>query len=400
MNILVFCTYPINEPKHGGQLRVRNIVDAYRTAGHQVEVVGVLGSDQYEHEAGFVKFPGMSQLRSVVRDPFLVEDYAIGCLFSQNTEYRDLLFSCIRRVPDLVHVEQPWLFKVAQQFVEREKKDIKIIYGSQNVEWILKSEIMATYIKEAKEAQLKAELIKKIELSAIQEADAVICVSQKDAKWIELHTKNPIVVAPNGVSPWRVSSVGVRDAAAIITGYRYALYCASAHPPNMTGFFNMFGGGFGSLKPDEKMVIAGGAGKAIVDDIRLHQSAKLAEKVVVAGMVSKACLNGLLEGAQCIVLPLTQGGGTNLKTAEALWSGKHIVATSVAMRGFEEFIGSKGVRIADNACDFKRALRWAMEEPELSLTSEERVARQSVLWAACMNPLINFINSIPETRNL
>jgi hypothetical protein len=32
-------------------------------------------------------------------------------------------------------------------------------------------------------------------------------------------------------------------------------------------------------------------------------------------------LEGLLDGAQCIVLPLTQGGGTNLKTAEALWSG-------------------------------------------------------------------------------
>ena len=42
----------------------------------------------------------------------------------------------------------------------------------------------------------------------------------------------------------------------------------------MTGFFEMFGGGFGSLAPDQSLVIAGAAGYVIASDVRLHQSAK------------------------------------------------------------------------------------------------------------------------------
>src|SRR5690606_28273039 len=105
------------------------------------------------------------------------------------------------------------------------------------------------------------------------------------------------------------------EAERITQGYGYALFCASAHPPNMTGFFNMLGGGFGSLKPDERLIVAGGAGPEIIKDNRLKPSSKLAERLVVTGLVSQSCLAGLIDGATSIILPITQGGGTNLKTA-------------------------------------------------------------------------------------
>jgi hypothetical protein len=164
----------------------------------------------------------------------------------------------------------------------------------------------------------------------------------------------------------------------------------------VTGFFDMFGGGFGSLKPDEKLIVAGGAGYSIAGDIRVHQSSKLAEKVIVAGIVSQPCLEGLLDGAHCILLPLTQGGGTNLKTAEALWSGKNIVATSVAMRGFEKFKESTGVQIADNSTDFKRKLRIAMEAALPVLSAEEIEKRKSVLWSGCLKPLVEVMSQLDK----
>ena len=162
----------------------------------------------------------------------------------------------------------------------------------------------------------------------------------------------------------------------------------------MTGFFELFGGGFGSLKPDEKLVVAGGASYAIAGDPRVHRSAKLAERTTVAGMVSQACLEGLLDQASCIVLPITQGGGTNLKTAEALWSGKHIVATTVAMRGFERFMQAPGLHLADDPASFKQALRRAMSAEPITLSKEEVSARQSVLWQSCLSPLIFAINHL------
>lgn len=399
MNILTLCTYPIANPKHGGQLRVRNIVDRYRAAGHHVEVVGVLGSEAYESEPGFSAFPGVSQLATAIPNPFLMEDYAIGRLFADNARAYERLASTICTKPDIVQVEHPWLFAFARSFVETKAPTARIVYSSHNIEWRLKQEILSSYFDEGI-AQQNSDLIKDIELAAISHANAVVCVSESDAEWVRSQAEKPVVVAPNGVKPWKTTEAGLNEAATITQGSRYALYCASAHPPNMTGFFEIFGGGFGSLKPDEKFVVAGGAGYAIAGDVRVHQSAKLAEKVVVAGMVSQPCLEGLLDGAACIVLPLTQGGGTNLKTAEALWAGKHIVATRVAMRGFESFIGATGVQLADDPAAFKRALRFAMESEPLRLSEQEIDARRSVLWETCLDPLMALIGNFNEEHKI
>jgi hypothetical protein len=94
--------------------------------------------------------------------------------------------------------------------------------------------------------------------------------------------------------------------------------------------------------------------------------------------------------------PLTQGGGTNLKTAEALWSGKHIVATSIAMRGFENFIGQSGVHIADEPVVFKSKLREVMEMEPLILAEHEVDARRKVLWDFCLAPLLTLMDKIKK----
>lgn len=393
MNILVFCTFPIKTPSHGGQLRVRNIVDTYRADGHQVEVIGVLGSENYQIEEGFLPYPGVDRLAKVIPNPFLMEDYAIGNLFANDSSCYKRLVSKIHNIPDVIQVEHPWLFAVARKYANGHAPNARIIYSAHNVEWQLKQEILSCFV-DADSAHLNSDLIKEVELNAILGSDAIVCVSESDADWLRMHTNKPVVMAPNGVNAWEMNDMARKEASVISKGYSYALYCASAHPPNVTGFFTMFGGGFGSLKPDEKLIVAGDAGWAIASDIRVHQSSKLAEKVVVAGKVSQQCLGGLLEGAHCIVLPITQGGGTNLKTAEALWAGKHIVATTVAMRGFERFIGGQGVNISDDPVEFKRMLRRVMSLDPLFLTKEEVDDRRSVLWEFCLKPMKRLINKM------
>jgi glycosyltransferase involved in cell wall biosynthesis len=393
MNILILCTYPIADPKHGGQLRVRNIADTYMSAGHQVQVVGVLGSSSYEQEVGFLSYPTQEQLSRAIANTFLMEDYALGQLFQQDEQCRRHLTSLIQNQPDIIHVEQPWLFGFAMQYAATLKNRPQLLYGSQNTEWRLKRDIVITY-QRPDVAEHCADLVKSVELQAVKQADAIVCVSQTDASWLSSNTDLPITLAPNGVKAWQSTPAGQQEARNISKGYRYALFCASAHPPNMTGFFELFSGGFGSLKPDEKLVVAGGASNAIACDPRLNRSAKLAERTTTAGMVSQACLEGLLDQASCIVLPITQGSGTNLKTAEALWSGKHIVATTVAMRGFERFMHAPGVHIGDDPASFKQALRLAMSAAPIRLSQDDLSARQSVLWQNCLAPLISAINHL------
>ena len=386
MNILILCTYPINSPRHGGQLRVRNITDSYRAAGHHVEVAGVLGGESYEKEVGFVPFPGITAISNALEHYFLMEDVAIGALFNSGANYQNLANS-IKTTPDLIQVEHPWLFGFAQKLHKEKFSSAKIVYSSHNIEHHLKYEIIATH-SGIEAAELASSRVKELELEAIHGADAITCVSETDLTWVKEQTTKPVVLAPNGVKPWNTTEEGRNAALNITKGHPYVLYCASAHPPNITGFFDVFGNGFGSLKPDERLVVAGSASWSIAGDPRIHQSSKLAEKFVIAGVVDEPCLHGLLDAAHCIVLPITQGGGTNLKTAEALWAGKHIVATHTAMRGFEHFIDSSGVTVADDACAFKRALRSSMASPPLALQPDEIDARRSVLWENCLAPML------------
>lgn len=397
MNILFLCTYPITEPKHGGQIRVRHLISEYQNKGHVVEIIGVLGSGSYPAEAGFLPFPGNDVLETVYDKPFLMEDFAIGELFARDDFYYTQLVALIKQKPDVIHIEQPWLFRFIKRVVADNKWDTALIYGSQNIEYELKEKILRNYIS-AQLAKNAADLIKQVELEAISSADGIIAVSAEERKTLELLAKKPVLLAPNGVAAWTVGSDDYALSVSISRGQQYALYCASGHPPNITGFFNIFGGGFGSLKPSQKLIVAGGAGGAIANDPRVHQSAKLSEKIVLAGMVAQDLLESLLNHASCIVLPITEGGGTNLKTAEALWSGKYVLATSVAMRGFEQFIGAQGVFVEDSSVQFKRRLREIMEMPPLLLSEEDVNQRSAVLWGSCLSELDNYTKKIVENK--
>jgi glycosyltransferase involved in cell wall biosynthesis len=401
--ILIIAPYPIQDPRHGGQLRVKNIVEKYRQLGNDVQVIGVL-TGEYPMEDGFEPYPHIKSLYQFMPEayknmPHLMIEYAVGKLYSSDEKFFNQLSCKIKIKPDIIQIEQPWLFAFAYRYAKSRCPNAKIIYSSQNIEFQMKKSILSLYIN-ADQVAKDVALIREVEEEAISKADAIICVSESDKEWIQTMTSKPVILAPNGVRSWHVTKVGLKKANKISLGHRFALYCASAHPPNIQGFFDMFGGGFDSLSPDQFLIVVGSVCSSIQHDPRFRKSPDLTERVKFAGIVDPSCLYGLLETAHCIILPITQGGGTNLKTAEALWAGKHIVATTIAMRGFERFMGATGVTVVDNPKDFKQALRKAMHQPPLILSETDREARRVVLWDECLKPLADFIVAlINENKN-
>lgn len=394
MKILILSTFPCAEPRHGGQHRVANIVRLLRDAGHQVTTAGVLGSDQYPQEEGYVPYPGSAAFLPYIKNSFLMEDWAIGRLFAQDDSYFKALVDCIVEQPDLIHVEHPWLFDFARRYVnEYSSKPIKLAYGSANIESDLKFGILKKYlgIDAAHDGYRK---VLACELEALKKSDLVFCVSENDLEWSKNRTNAPVVLAQNGVRSIPVMTQYVRDACKITGHRKIALYCASAHPPNIHGFFDMFSAGIGALSPDERLVIAGSAGGAIRSDPHFSATAGLPNVFIDAGQLTDEVLRGLLHIAHVIILPITHGGGTNLKTAEALWAGRHIVATRTAMRGFEEFIGSHGVQVCESGPDFRCALRDAMASPPLVLSEDEKQRRRSVIWESTLHDLVKAVSAL------
>jgi glycosyltransferase involved in cell wall biosynthesis len=394
MRILFLSLYPIDDPKHGGQLRSQGLIAAYQRAGHDVALAGVLGSEGYAETDGFVSYPGDQRLSSSALGGRGNEDYGIAKLFAEDPDFFSALSKKIRVKPDVIHVEQPWLFDFARKYVQTlaDGHDIKLIYGSQNIEYLLKKDILQSAAHPDWERLTQAVL--ELETRAMEQADGVLCVSRHDEEWVRNHTATPVQFAPNGISPWVSSDEAVSAANNVSQQKQFALFCGSAHQPNVNGFASLLGGGFGALDFDQRLVVAGAAGYLISQHEVLRKSPGLADRLITAGMVSSECLSGLLETAHCIILPLTLGGGTNLKTAEALWSGRHVVATSVAMRGFEAFIGAPGVVVEDTPEGFKKAIRTAMQAAPLMLTEQEQSARRVVLWDACLHALPSFVETI------
>jgi hypothetical protein len=393
MNILTLSTYPIDNPLHGGQHRLHNIVDAYKSAGHAVQAAGVSGSDQYPAAPGFVPYPGMTAFTPYIANPFLMDDWAIGQLFEKNDHYFTNLADLISPVPDLIHIEQPWLFKFAERFAKlHSSKKIKLIYGSQNIEHDMKFDIVKTYI-DIDSAHAAQELVLRCETAAIALADGVCCVSQDDLFWTKIKTKAPCVLATNGVKNRKPTVSGVKEANSISANRKFAIYCGSAHPPNISGFFDIFGDGIGCFSPDERLIIVGGVGNHIFSDSRFQKVAGLSRACINAGTVSEDCLQGLLDTAHAIVLPISHGGGTNLKTAEAIWSGKHIIGTTTSFRGFESFKDSPNIAITDEKPKFLKALRLAMSKPPSLITVDDRNSRTRVLWSDTLHPLLELTST-------
>ena len=167
---------------------------------------------------------------------------------------------------------------------------------------------------------------------------------------------------------------------------------ASAHPPNVFGFYDLFGSGVGCFGPDYRMVVAGAAGHSIKNDEKFVKAAGLSRCFIDAGMISESVLRGLLHAAHCIFIPMTAGGGTNLKTAEALWSGRAVVATTHAMRGFERFERSPGVHVARDRIEFLNELQACMSATRFEMDQDERNRRKPLIWEETLKPMIEALN--------
>ena len=168
MKIVTLSTYPIDVPQHGGQHRLHNIVAGYRAAGHAVRSVGMLGSSEYPMSDGFLAHPAAGELTRLIADPFLMEDFAIGRLAVENDRvFGELVAQFGELSPDVIHVEQPWLFPFARRYaMEKASKRCKLIYGSQNVEHELKRRIVGAF-SNTRRAEECEKMVLDLEMSAV-----------------------------------------------------------------------------------------------------------------------------------------------------------------------------------------------------------------------------------------
>ncbi len=384
IQILVLGSYPCQTPMHGGQIRLAEIASAYRRTNAQVRVCSVFDNGSYAtqpHGPHDHIYPSQSQHRQWQGQAIpLIDDLTSGHYAALDPNaYRTLT----RHLPQplhLLHLEQPWLLPLALRWrAEGLLQGTRIVYGSQNLEAPLKAAILRQY--GIQQADAIAHDIDLLERQACMEADLTLAVSESDRLALQSYTTRPVLLAANGIAAWQATEAALTHWRAKLPAAPFALFVGSAHPPNISGFFDVFGDALGFLPPNTRLVVVGSVGPELLKHPRLQRWLPLNQsRLQVLGMVDDAALDAIKTLAHLFVLPITEGGGSNIKTAEALYSGAHVLGTPVSFRGFDGFLHQPGVQQQAQPEAFRRAVYTLLCTPPPSLDAAAKALRQTLLW--------------------
>ena len=403
--IVQLTTYPLKAPRHGGQLRCAAIREAYRQAGHEVSTIAVVHEDAYrsEREADDITLPASSTAWRAGLDRF-ADMHGGDCLVAEEAAYLRFSRTLERLQPQVLQLEQPWLYPAVRRWLDERRRagtvPPRLVYSSQNIESRLKRDEMPADTRDVAAYRAEVGRVEMLERDVARAAGLVVACTGEDLADLRTlaadgNAGRGFVVARNAIAPFTATPAQI-DAVKRKHGLdRYALFVGSAHPPNADGFWSMLAPSLAFLRPGERIVVAGGVGH-ILRQHRMYASwSGINEpRLAVVGEVERAELDALLLGAAVILLPITTGGGSNLKTAEAIYSGRPALATPHALRGYGDAAQWPTITVADTAEAYRRRLRAMLDAPPDDSPAVATTVRDEVTWDRTLAPLVDAVRGL------
>jgi hypothetical protein len=389
MKVVALGTYPIRFPIHGGQRRVTAFRDAYIERGYDHDYIALYDPGSYKSgDVDLIDIPTDPSYSSFQDVPFIT-DLDTGRYFAFNNDAFQALASRITQLqPDFIVLEQPFLWPFVKRYQEESHRTISVIYSSQNVEGPLKYDILrhAGGVRHAVADRVRT-AIDECEIELCRNSKVVVAVSEEDARFYakEAGCGERIIVIRNGIN-YSPRTSASSEVSAIFDG-PYFMFVGSAYPPNIEGFDHfVLKNRLYFLPPRKSLAVCGGASDGVFQLNRyLGHLGSYSERVHFFPKVDDDTLTALKNAAHAFLLPIQTGGGSNLKTAEALVSGRWVITTSMALRSFEEYRNAPGVIVADTPAAFGEAMADVYHRPPLILTSDQMVHRRRVTWESLFN---------------
>lgn len=392
MKILQLSTYPTIEPRHGGQIRASHISRFLSLRGHEVHSYA-LCEPTFQHYTSDDVILSKKELAHLPYQP-IAYDYATSILCLKEPYFSYLKEKILNLSPEVIILEQVWLYPLYKALYGEHTHKPFLIYSSHNVEYKMKKELFE-FLNISDVDLLQA--IEKLEKELCNNADYVIsCTSADKEELIKIGAKDVIVCA-NGAEKIRKQTHINHYIKRLLSFRSFAFFVSSAHAPNAIGFWEMLSSNLFYLKPHQIIVVAGSVSyilKQYAPKSTYISRLVNEEKLKLLGEVSQEVLAALLECASVILLPITIGGGSNLKSAEAIVANKPTVATKTAIRGFEFAQNLTHFNIVQTQQEFIQALQQSFMLKQPLLSQEERKIRDSLYWGFTLSPLDALMETI------
>lgn len=398
--ILTISTYPIDNPQHGGQKRVAAIVDEYRKAGHKA-IHTAICIDYF--------YPNISSKDNIVISwsryhhlpvAAVIGDLLLSNVLSEDDAARDKFVKIIRQFkPDIIEVEQAFLYKTIRNAVDSISWGGMLVNSTQNIETHLKRQILENSTPlSAHDIDDIIDRIDSLERFAAKDADWTVACTDHDAKILKSMGAKEVLVAPNGIAREKINHQVVDKLKRQFRAdgvKKVILYIGSAHPPNLTGYKTMVGEKVGFLDSDTRLVVVGGVADMVygyAQQLPNYIKAVYLNNIVLMGRVEEDVLTALLNISQQIILPLTEGGGSNLKTAEAILADKQVVGTTKAFHSYEKYMKLPNLVVTDSSDEFRQAMDNFLHTDKKQRTAAESKLAEGVLWKSTLKQMIERVN--------
>jgi FkbM family methyltransferase len=389
--ILQMTTYSLDNPDHGGKLRSYHIRQVLR-ARFDVQTL----SFQWEEYSD-------SSTKSVVLDSRKRGTLGIDGVtsdFGINT-YLDAEANCYLQVcnlvrdysPDAIILEQPFLWPLIERFIHDGiiHREIKLIYSSHNIESDIKREIYKKYYPAIIGTKYAA-YVDAVEKAAIRGCSGAIAVTSSDAAYmLDVCSNKRITVYANGHSRLGATSEDEKWRNHFVVQERNWVFVGSCHPPNINGLRDLLA----ALKlrddsmSDVALWVLGSVGNCF-----LNEAVNFRQKdfpwLHIVGPMTNDDITSAIMCSSGIILPIWEGGGSNLKTAQALLSGKCVLGSDFSFRGFEHFRNEAGVSLTSDAGGLARLL--IETHPLKHYPRTESVS--SLEWECILETLPEFVHDL------
>ena len=403
--IVQLTPYPLKSPRHGGQLRCAAIRQCYRELGLEVETVAVMHEDSYrgEREQHDLSLPANHAGWNAAFARF-ADLQAGDVLAGDERAYPSFAARLTQLRPDAIQLEQPWLYPGLRRWLDERARDGQsrplLVYSSQNIEWKLKRDEMRADFAHRDACMREVERVEVLERAVLAAADLVVACTTEEMTELRSMSRaddgrRAWATAHNAIAPFQADPARVAALRQQLGLERFPLFVGSAHPPNVDGFWQMLSPSLAFLRPDEKVVIAGGVGHMLRQHPGYAAWSGINEpRLATLGELEREDLVALLGGAAVILLPITTGGGSNLKTAEAIYSGKPVLATPHALRGYGDSARWPTVTVAATAEAYRQSLRAMLDRDTPDAPANHLLIREQVTWQRTLAPLAEAIRSL------
>ncbi|MDP3820814.1 MAG: glycosyltransferase [Burkholderiales bacterium] len=274
----------------------------------------------------------------------------------------ELAYAVLRRLATTIVTDHPYMVALPTAFGDR------FVYSSQNNETQLKESLLRYH----PDRELLLAAVRQAETIAVESARCVIAVSEEDAQTL-VASRNcaaPVLVVRNGAHPPSAITPQDEATARAAVGERAVVFMGSAHVPNVEAA-KFIAGRLAMECPGIQFHLLG----SVCDSV----AAPLPQNLRVWGTVSESLKAAIMASCSAAINPMFSGSGSNVKLADFIGNGLHVVTTEFGRRGYPSSIDSHvSVATADT---FASVLTQVLATGDLN-APEQRSQRFAVFEAS------------------